>query len=65
MNATEIVEALGTGVCDIGISGKDLWRESEVSIQSKIFLIKHSVSVLFPTPGGPVIPNRIGVNVSG
>ena len=40
MNATEIVEALGTGVCDIGISGKDLWRESEVSIQSKIFLIK-------------------------
>ena len=34
MNATEIIEALGTGVCEIGISGKDLWRESDVSIQS-------------------------------
>ena len=24
MNATEIIEALGKGVCAIGISGKDL-----------------------------------------
>ena len=40
MNATEIIEALGTGVCDVGISGKDLWRESDVSIQSKISLVK-------------------------
>lgn len=29
MNATEIIEALGKGIGDIGISGKDLWRESE------------------------------------
>ena len=28
MNATEIIEALGKGVCAIGISGKDLWREA-------------------------------------
>tara|TARA_B100000470_G_C19756886_1_gene376416 strand:+ start:550 stop:1233 length:684 start_codon:yes stop_codon:yes gene_type:complete len=40
MNSKEIIEALGTGVCDVGISGKDLWRESEPSIQSKISLIR-------------------------
>ena len=40
MNATEIVEALGKGIGDIGISGKDLWRESEQSIQSNIALAK-------------------------
>ena len=40
MNATEIIEALGKGVCAIGISGKDLWRESEPSIQSKVSLVK-------------------------
>ncbi len=40
MNATEIVEALGKGIGDIGISGKDLWLESEQSIQSKISLAK-------------------------
>tara|TARA_B100000674_G_scaffold449316_1_gene418411 strand:+ start:132 stop:812 length:681 start_codon:yes stop_codon:yes gene_type:complete len=40
MNASEIIEALGKGVCSIGISGKDLWRESEPSIQSKVSLVK-------------------------
>ena len=40
MNATEIIEALGKGIGDIGISGKDLWHESEPSIQSKISLAK-------------------------
>ena len=40
MNATEIIEALGKGIGDIGISGKDLWRESEQSIQSNIALAK-------------------------
>ena len=40
MNANEIIEALGKGVCAIGISGRDLWRESEPSIQSKISLVK-------------------------
>ena len=40
MNATEIIEALGKGICAIGISGKDLWRESEQSIQSNIALAK-------------------------
>ena len=40
MNATEIIEALGKGIGDIGISGKDLWLESEQSIQSKISLVK-------------------------
>ena len=32
MNATEIVEALGKGIGDIGISGKDLWLESDQSM---------------------------------
>jgi len=40
MNATEIVEALGKGIGDIGISGKDLWLESDQSIQSNIVLAK-------------------------
>ena len=40
MNATEIIEALGKNICAIGISGKDLWRESEPGIQSKVSLIK-------------------------
>ena len=40
MNATEIVEALGKGIGDIGISGKDLWLESEQSIQSNISVAK-------------------------
>ena len=40
MNATEIIEALGKGIGDIGISGKDLWLESDQSIQSNIVLAK-------------------------
>ena len=40
MNATEIIEALGKGICAIGISGKDLWLESDQSIQSNIALAK-------------------------
>ena len=40
MNATEIVEALGKGIGDIGISGKDLWKESDPSIQTKISIAK-------------------------
>ena len=40
MNATEIVEALGKGIGDIGNSGKDLWLESDQSIQSNIALAK-------------------------
>ena len=40
MNATEIIEALGKNVCAIGISGKDLWKESDPSIQTKISIAK-------------------------
>ena len=40
MNATEIIEALGKGIGDIGISGKDLWKESDPSIQTKISIAK-------------------------
>ena len=39
MNTSEICEALAN-IGDIGISGKDLWKESEPSIQSKISLAK-------------------------
>ena len=38
--ANEIVNSLGTGVCDIAITGIDLWKESEPSIQSKIRMVK-------------------------
>ena len=40
MNSKEIIEALGKGIGDIGISGKDLWKESEPSIKSKISIAK-------------------------
>jgi len=40
MNTSEICEALAKNIGDIGISGKDLWKESEPSIQSKISLAK-------------------------
>ena len=40
MNTSEIIEALAKNVGDIGISGKDLWKESEPSIQSKISIAK-------------------------
>ena len=40
MNTSEICEALAKNVGDIGISGKDLWKESEPSVQSKISLAK-------------------------
>ena len=40
MNTSEIIENLSKNVGDIGISGKDLWRESEQSIQSNIALAK-------------------------
>ena len=35
MNTSEIVEALAKYIGDIGISGKDLFYESEPNIQSK------------------------------
>ena len=40
MNSKEIIEALGKGIGDIGISGKDLGKESDPSIQSKISIAK-------------------------
>ena len=40
MNTSEIIEALAKNVGDIAISGKDLWEESEPSIQSKISIAK-------------------------
>ena len=40
MSAKEIVNSLGTGICDLAITGIDLWKESEPSIQSKIKMIK-------------------------
>ena len=40
MNTSQINEALAKNVGDIGISGKDLWQESEPSIQSKISIAK-------------------------
>ena len=47
MNTSEICQALAMQVGDIGISGKDLWKESEPSIQSKISLAKeYSLSLI-------------------
>ena len=40
MNTSEIIEALAKNVGDIGVSGKDLFLESEKSIQSKVSIAK-------------------------
>ena len=40
MSAKQIVNSLGAGICDIAITGIDLWKESEPSVQSKIKMIK-------------------------
>ena len=40
MNTSEIVEALAKNIGDIGISGKDLFYESEPNIQSKVSIAK-------------------------
>ena len=40
MNTSEIIEALAKNVGDIGISGKDLFYESEPNIQSKVSIAK-------------------------
>ena len=40
VHAREIVERLGDGSLDIGFSGYDLLKESEINIQNKIILVK-------------------------
>jgi ATP phosphoribosyltransferase len=40
LHAREIVERLGDGSLDIGFSGYDLFRESEINIQKKIIVRK-------------------------
>jgi len=40
LHAREIVERLGDGSIDLGFSGYDLLKESEINIQNKIILVK-------------------------
>ena len=40
LHAREIIERLGDGSLDIGFSGFDLFKESEINIQNKISVIK-------------------------
>lgn len=40
MNTSEIIPSLARNTGDIGISGKDLWKESEPNIQSKVSIAK-------------------------
>ena len=40
LHAKEIIERLGDGSLDLGFSGYDLLRESEINIQKKIIVIK-------------------------
>ena len=41
LHAREIVERLGDGTLDIGVSGLDLLKESEINLQSKINIQKN------------------------
>jgi len=40
LHAREIIERLGDGSLDIGFSGFDLFKESEINIQNKISVVK-------------------------
>ena len=40
LHAKEIIQRLGDGTLDAGISGLDLWRESEINLQKKIVINK-------------------------
>jgi ATP phosphoribosyltransferase len=40
LHAREIVERLGDGSLDLGFSGYDLLKESEINIQNKINVVK-------------------------
>ena len=40
LHAREIIERLGDGSLDIGFSGFDLLKESEINIQNKISVVK-------------------------
>tara|TARA_Y100001970_G_scaffold256133_1_gene333545 strand:- start:547 stop:1269 length:723 start_codon:yes stop_codon:yes gene_type:complete len=40
LHAREIIESLGDGSLDVGFSGYDLLRESELNIQNKIKIVK-------------------------
>ena len=40
LHAREIVERLGDGSLDLGFSGYDLLKESEINVQKKINVVK-------------------------
>ena len=40
LHAREIIERLGDGSLDLGFSGYDLLKESEINIQNKIYVTK-------------------------
>ena len=40
LHAREIIERLGDGSLDVGFSGFDLLKESEINVQNKINVIK-------------------------
>ena len=46
LHAREIVERLGDGSLDIGFSGYDLLKESEINIQNKIKIIKKVIKFI-------------------
>ena len=50
LHAREIVERLGDGSLDLGFSGYDLLKESEVNIQNKINAVSYTHLTLPTTP---------------
>ena len=43
LHAKEIIQRLGDGTLDIGVSGLDLLKESNINLQSKISIQKNSI----------------------
>ena len=43
LHAREIIERLGDGSLDLGFSGFDLLKESEINIQKKLMLLKNMI----------------------
>ena len=46
LHAKEIIQRLGDGTLDLGISGLDLLNESEKNIKDKILIKKNLISVM-------------------
>ncbi len=69
LHAREIIERLGDGSLDVGFSGFDLFKESEINIQNKISVVKKlnfgnaNLVLAIPPPRPPSV--KAGLIIAG